>query len=273
MTILLIAAGTSYASPFFSIDTLGEWDTAIGTTINPVTSAEWSVMVGNNTGLDDEFVGTYSEPLLAAAQDAAYDYDGETTSEAGLVMGWGEADNTSYTAAWEYVYPADPNLIGQTLNVGLLAPQWTSSTTLMNSIGLGLVDVGGAIRSWTWNTAATANAGTNTIAWNQVWNVSSGPIVGMIPPGPAGGGPASATRGATVIPPIFFNNTAFDPAFVVSIIGIENGVTASSAPVPPGGLPAMPIWNWWQNLSVVPEPCSLALLLPLCGALLLRRRR
>jgi hypothetical protein len=196
--------------------------------------------------------------------------------DAGLVMSWGPQgeDGLNWAGAWQYVYPVDPNLTALTLNCAVVPPQFNASGGQVTSVGLGLVDALGFTRTWVWNVGAAASAPTNTIAYNQQWNVTIGPIAPPIPPAP-GGGPAVAVdiNGLSPVTPIFFNNPAFNPATVVSIIGIESGRNVGAIPPPPAFQGAIPImWNWWGGFNVVPEPTSFALLLGASFAFFRRRR-
>ena len=279
LVMLLLVCGTAYASPVISLQTLDDWDTSINAgLVRPMTTTEFSDLVSDNLGFDAPFSGgIYSEPLLQSAADPDYLLEsGESISGPGLYMGWGTVDQDTHTAAWRYEYPLDPNIIGQTLTLTVNPPRFVASGAQMNAIGIGFTDLLGFTRTWTWNTAAAAVPATSTIAWNQNWNVSIGPIAGPIPP--AFPGPASATdkaTGLTVVPPIFFSSPAFNPATAMFLDAYENGgAPVNAMPLPNGGIPNVALWNWWQNVVVTPEPGSMALL---CGAaipaLLMRGRR
>ena len=141
----------------------------------------------------------------------------------------------------------------------------------MNSIAIGLQDGMNRLRTWTWLCGPAANPLASTIAWNTLYNVSIGPITAA---GPDPGNAVDAVVPGAPIPAIYFSNAGFNAANVISILGIENGnlaAPAASAPLPPGGLTTFAMWNWWQNMTVTPEPTSMGLLA--IGALALLRRR
>jgi len=288
---VLGVTGVGYADPAMSLETLSDWETALGDgTVSPLTTAEFSDLQADNLGFDAPFVGTYIAPELAAVDADSYPLEGgETLEGPGLVMSWGDEQTPAeYTAAWQYVYPADPNIVGQTLTVTLCPPQFGASGAQITSVGIGFTDNIGLVRTWTWNVAGAVAA--NTIVWNQNWNVSIGPIAGVLPAVPPGiPGPASATDQATgviSVTPIFFSaGTApavapavagppfFNPLMAMSIEGYESGLFASGMALPPGGTPNLPLWNWWGNVVVTPEPTTMSLLAIGPLAILRRRRR
>jgi hypothetical protein len=292
-------AVAGFGTPLFDIDTFDDWDDALGTTINPMPEVEWDdfmFLPPNDDPLTPypEFFSYpeepqfYTEPELYVIEPP-YVYTpppgGEPLDDAGLVMSWGNpGEDETYTAAWEYVFPEDPNLTGMLLNAVAMPPQFPGIGQ-MNSIGLGLVDGAGLLRTWTWNCGPTANPATNTLAWNQVWNMTIGPIAPMVtgPPGPSFFGPALALNAGTAVPPRIFSagfgtpGPYFNPANVVGILALENGSVVAQLPPPPGGWPggvSEVMWNWWQRLSVaVPEGSTLPILAVGLCLLLCRRRR
>ncbi|MCY2931277.1 MAG: PEP-CTERM sorting domain-containing protein [Planctomycetota bacterium] len=239
-----------------------------------MTTTEFATLQSNNPGFDAPFGGgIYSQPQLKAADLDFTLEGGEKIVGPGMVMGWGDVGSDTYTAAWRYAYPLDPNVVGQTLTATVCPPRFALNGAQMNSIGFGLTDGAGRVRTWTWKVAAVANPAVNTIAWNQNWNVSIGPILGMIPPAvpPDPGSAVDVATGFITVVPIYFNQPGFNPANVMFLDGYENGGAAAVMPVPPGGIPNVAMWNWWRNVIVTPEPATLALLA--MGALAILRRR
>ena len=291
MGALVFVAVPAAAGPAINLDTLADWNTAIGAgTVRPMTAAEFTdLQTANPTGSPFTWPGTYSTPELAVADGGGYALDGgETLDGPGLVMGWGTADGSDYTAAWRFEYPLDPNIVGQTLTLTVCPPQFAQNGAQMNSIGIGFTDVAGLTRTWTWGCGPVAIPAASTIAWNQNWNVTIGPILGVMPPAvpPDPGSAVDKATGLITVPPIYFGVGAgppfgpiapptFNPMMAMFLDAYENGaaIAPPGMPLPPGGLPNVPLWNWWQNVVVTPEPTTLVLL---CGAglpMLLRRRR
>ena len=293
-TILTLVAvlgvtGVGYASPAISLETEADWTAAIGAgTVRPMTAAEFSSLTpGDPTNSPFDWPGTYSEPELAATTASLYPLEGgETLDGAGLVMGWGPADGSEYTAAWRFEYPLDPNIVGQTLTLTVCPPQFAANGAQMNSIGIGFTDIAGLVRTWTWGCGPVAIPAASTIAWNTNWNVTIGPIAGaQVPAPPPAFGPASATDGVTPVAPVIFSAGAgppwgppppgvFNPAMAMFLDAYENGaaVAPPGMPLPPGGIPNLPLWNWWQNVVVTPEPGTMAVL-GLGGLVTLLRRK
>ncbi len=296
---LVFFAVPAAAGPQISLQTEAEWTAALAGgpagTVRPMTAAEFSSLTpASPTGSPFDWPGTYSEPTLAAV-DLTLPFPlegGEELNGPGLVMSWGSADTNDYTAAWRFEYPADPNIVGQVLTATVCPPQFTVAGGQMNSIGFGFTDAGvpgvspPQIRTYTWGCAAVANPATNTIAWNQNWTITIGPVLGAMPPAfpPDPASAVDQATGLTTVAPIFFSAGAgapfgppppptFNPTTVMFLDAYENGGMAGSVAVPPGGLPNVALWNWWQNVVVTPEPTTMVLL---CGAgipMLLRRRR
>jgi len=272
---LLGAAVVARATPYFSLQSDIDWSAALGSgEVKPVSPVEWSDWKALNP---DFYPLPYTSQFV---QPELYVYGGGgggAFEEPGLVMAWGEAGTTDYTAAWKYEYGLDPNLAGSTLWCNVLPPQF-GGLGQINGVGLGLVDVAGNTRTWSWNCAAVPMPATSTIAWNQPWNLSIGPISGVVAPAgpgplPPWEGPAFANNGAVWVPPVYFSSAGFNPAFTQSIIFIENGQTVGQIPPPPGAAFIPVLWNFWRNAGIIPEPGTLAMLAAaMAGAVLSRRR-
>ena len=278
VTVVVLAALTSAAgaSPFVLFDTEEDFSQ-----MSPIPDWMFSDIEADNPTWVPSPGGAYDEPFLdplgpgASGLPYVMDNGEEIPDDAGLVMAWGEPTGEDFTAGWEYTYDLDPDIRTQTLSASVIAPQFAATGTQMNSISLGFLDVNGAMRLWTFLCGPAAGAAfPNTIAWNTQWDVTIGPIADFIPPNAPG--PAWATE--SIVPvntvlPLFFSNPAFDASQVITIIGLENGATAAMAPVPPGGLPNMAMWNWWGNIVVTPEPATLLVMAAGLPLLLKRKRK
>jgi hypothetical protein len=72
-------------------------------------------------------------------------------------MAWLQADTYpatppqgNYVGGWRYDFPVDPNLLGTMLLVDARPPAISPATGVMiNTLGIGLVDNVGRVRSWT----------------------------------------------------------------------------------------------------------------------------
>jgi hypothetical protein len=282
LTLVAVIAGTAYAdglSPAINLETEAEWNTALGSgAVRPMTAAEFTALTpGDPTDSPWDWTGDYSEPQLHAYGGGhtldANEAGPDETLDAGLVMSWGDTVEGDYTAAWRFDYGVDPNIVGQTLTATICPPKILANGAQMTSVGFGFTDINNLTRTYTWNVGPAAIPLTNTIAWNQNWDVSIGAILAM-PPIINGPDPAAAVDNATgliSVAPIFFDG-GFDPTKAIFLDAYENGPQVAATIIPPGGLTAMPLWNWWGNVVVTPEPATMSLL-ALGGLAVLRRRR
>jgi hypothetical protein len=259
----------------------------------PVTMDDW-VTYDLETAFEGLGPGEFVTTNLYAYEDAVHDIG---DLEAGLCMQWGPDPQAAgnFIGGWKYVYPEDPNLLNCKLIVDVIPPNVSPATgAFVTSVGLGLVDGAGAVRSWTWNCALAAGdtppvPGSGTLAWNVPnW------VEILVKPSGAGSA-ADATHGLAgpggPFPwdyATYFETPGFNPANVVWLVGFENGAVPAGgwvAAPPPGTAPGGPYvrspWNWWGLLAVqpadeVPEPVTmLSLAAGLCafGGYLRRRRR
>jgi hypothetical protein len=243
MAIFLTIPIQVQASPLFSLDTLEDWELA---PINPVLSPHPSA---------NEFYGTEGTDFLYVPPDPplgdlyVWEGDGsEATPDAGLVMTWGDpaADpDIPQLAAWEYVYPEDPNLIGTTLKLTVTPPAGIYAVSLaLNDAALGW-------NAWDWWVATPGNPlplnpGAVPLAPGVPTVITINPVVNAN----QSGSNIFATS------PVF----GFNPAIATTI-------QADELAAGPGGwatFPAVPVvggqqpWNYWSSMSVtvVPEPIS-----------------
>ena len=238
LTILLVFPHYAAGTPYFSLDTLDDWDTALNDgRISPVPDSYPAAT---------EHYGTEGVDFLYTTPEL-YVYEGDSnpgTEDAGLVMYWGDpSTDLPQLASWEYTYPEDPNLVGTILSLTVMPPPgiWSVSLTLN--------DAAGGWVSWDWNVNTPGNP---------------------LGPGPINPGmPYSITIDPTILAPqagstSFALNLAagFNPAIATTIQADELAANPG-----PGGLgwqqfPPVPVvggvkpWNYWSNASVTPEPVS-----------------
>jgi len=279
LVVLLLIGGAAYGdlSPAINLETVADWNTALGSgAVRPMTAVEFGALDTANPGAPPfSWAGTYSEPTLDAVLGGGYTLEdsGETLDGPGLVMSWGDEGGGDFTAAWRFDYGVDPNIIGQVLTATICPPKVTSNGMAMTSVGFGFTDAAGLTRTYTWNVGPATIPNTNTIAYNQNWNVSIGGILGTMPPAipPDPASAVDAATGLISVTPIFFDG-GFNPATALFLDAYESGTLVGGTVIPPGGLTAVPLWNWWGNVVVTPEPATMSLL-ALGGLAVLRKRR
>lgn len=275
---LAVLGSTAYAGPEVHLNTEAEWAAAIGSRISPLTPGEW-------LGLDSNFrtnmgTGTFVTSTLWASAGGHYE-SGETEFDLmpGMGMQWAVGaqpdQSTSYIGGWKYVYGQDPNLQGQTISMHCFTPMISPATGfVINTLGIGLMDINGKVRSWTYNCGPVG--GNGALPWNApsfLQIVVSG--IGLGAAGDAGHG-GNPPPGPFPFDLAAFADNGFDPTLTTWIIGIENGVVPPGGTLvapPPGGAANGP-FNWWGVDNVTPEPATMGLLtLGLCGLLTRRRGR
>lgn len=183
--------------------------------------------------------GSFIEPNLYVLPENEYD------DEPGLVMEWGNEaqDDGDYTAAWEYVYPLDPDLTNTTITVTVIPPCG------MNVVSLGMQDINGNIRAWYWN-VASAVAVPPYPPGTIPCGVSTSVSINTAQTGIAAATPTafgySNTNGGTPA-------TTFDITQVVSFSFDENNAFVGTAQAPSPGSGQQVSWNYWYNLLVTPN--------------------
>jgi len=217
------------------------WKSALGTTVQPVTSPEWG-----------EYMMQWQQYLQEGNAYPAHQYwepelyvwDGGCTpcpndiwpSRPGLVMVWGDPQvrEGSHSSAWKYRYPDDPDLSNVTIAVTVLPPCG------MNVVSFGLRDINGNIRAWYWNVAAAAGPGTLQCGVPTLVTVNTA-LTGVGAANP----PAAS----------YVNNPLFDIKQVQDLLVDENwNWVGGPQPVPPPGQVVPRTWNYWYDLIVTPNP-------------------
>ena len=147
-------------------------------------------------------------------------------------MHWGIGISLPQVAAWQYIFPEDPSLIGTILKLTVVPPPG------ILSVSLTINDALGGWISWAWNVPGS-------------WNPNPAP--GLTP-----GFPNPITIDPTVPAPQAGSNSfamsimSFNPAIATTIqagelaVGPGGWVTFPPVPVVGGSTP----WNYWSGLTV-----------------------
>ena len=225
--------------PYVALDTAQQWNDALGRTVLPVARDEWTSYMNQWNQYSQEGPpypeNQFLAPDLYIWEDDCPGDDDPWPDEPGLVMAWGNekmADG-SYSSAWKYHYPEDPDLTNVTITITVRPPCG------INAVSFGMRDINGNIRAWYWNVAAAAGPGT--LACDVTTTIS----INTSLTGTAAATPASAS---------YMNNPAFDITQVQDLIVDENNAWVGGAqPVPPPGQLIQRPWNYWYDLIITPN--------------------
>jgi len=244
----VLCAGVVWAEPYFSIEGQDEWRDALYSTqkgarsLRPLTEAQgYDYLMQWERYLEEG----EPYPMTEFRTSELYVYEGGGTGspypeDAGLVMAWGDPDMSrgEYAGAFIYDYGLDPDLSNATIQITVVAPQFDMNGNQINTVSLGMQDVNGNIRSWHWSCGTAASFIQWGIPTTITINTSMTGVMAATPP---------ATG--------YANNPFFDITKVQSIIVDENATwVGGSTPVPPPGTTIARPWNYWNNLSVTPNP-------------------
>jgi len=231
--LCLVAARADAGSPLFGIHTEQDWRDALQTgLIREVPGTVFEQMVAEEEAWPDEYkTAEFFTPQLEVFSD----FDGE----AGLYMAWGNDDGSQVrrAAAWDYVYPQDPNLNGTTIDFSIFPP---FPSTLFS---LNLIDANGNYREWIWhagNPGEPLPGQWSTLSINPATGASNWPTFGGSP---------------------FIHNVpgfSFDLSSIQILRFNENiSWTPGFPPGPMGNVPDGWVWNAWNHVQVTPEPGTL----------------
>ena len=226
-------------SPYVALDTTEQWQEALAENRVAAPSLEfWNdYMQSWQTPLEGDPYpeNTFLPPQLDVwPGDLCPDMDEWPESE-GLVMAWGDdqpgADD-SYSSAWQYVYPIDPDLSNVTVSTDVLAPAG------ITVISFGMRDINGKIRGWYWNVGAAPGPGMIQTGLMTTISINTA---------------LTGTAAASPIAASYTSDAGFDITKVVDLVFDENFSWVASAPVPPPGTTDPKPWNYWYNLLITPN--------------------
>jgi len=293
IAVILTAAlscNSAFAKLWVHFESEDEWAGAIGSQIQPLPVQAPAGGVGWDlvgSAFPEIGSGDFVESRLWASGGGEYGLEGQQpvgTLPPGMGMEWPKTVDPpegNYIGGWAFSYETDPNLSGATLLLDVNPPNVGAAGFAINTVGIGLVDVNGLTRSWTYNVVA-GPPGNGVLLSNMMNWVKIG-----VKPGIFGGAAGDASHGLAPPPGPFpwdlaaFADTGYDPTKTMWIVGIENGRVpvggAANAPRPGGNYVRSP-FNWWGVLAVqppIPEPATIAIwgLLGLCWAAFRVRQR
>lgn len=248
--LLCLAAAQVVATPIVSLHTQADWEAALTDgRIQPVLGPVFEAMVQQTTEWPDEYQrAEFFTPQVYATQQP---FDGEDA----LVMAWDAPAASDYgAAAWDYVYPEDPDLSGMTMSFSIYPP-WPSTFFSLNVVDANDPTIW---REFIWH--ASGNPGDPIPGqWNTV-TINPGAGTGTFSPQVFTIGNFDITNVGTLR---FDENVPFPP---------PSGWNPPN-PFPPPGLPLVNLWN---HVEVSPEPGTLIVWSTLIGLGLAygwRRRR
>lgn len=248
LTVLLAGVSSpSSASPYFALIDETDWLNALsGGQIKPMQPPEWSDYMAQWDNYLMEGVRYPDNTFVPATPPYGDLYvwgggggGGAYPEGPGLVMAWGElpSPRPSYSSAWVYEYGLDPDLSNATITTTVQAPQFDPiSGSQINVVSMGIQDINGAIRSWSWNVGP---------AGPIQWNIPTPVVINTALAGLAAANPIASG---------FASNPAFNIVQSQQLIVDENAIWVGGPnPIPPPGQQIPRMWNYWQYTMVTPN--------------------
>ena len=226
---------TTTTSPYVAINSVGQWQAVLQEgRVLPVETAEWARYMMQWSQYRDPGSPPYPSHSFAAPELVAMSGDicgtDNRLPSSGLLMMWASPSIPagSYSSAWKYRYPQDPDLTNVIITVTVNPP-----CAGINVVSLGLVDVNGNIRAWYWNVPGALPCG----------------VASAVSVDTSVAGAGAATPVATA----YASNPAFDITQVETVLFDENCQWVAGAGVPPPGQTVPRPWNYWYDLTITPK--------------------
>ncbi|MCK5606102.1 hypothetical protein KAR91_29655 [Candidatus Pacearchaeota archaeon] len=160
-------------------------------------------------------------------------------------MSWepdGSSADNSYSSAWEYVYPQDPDLSNCTITLTITAPQFDTGGNQITTVSFGMKDINGLIRSWNWACGPPASGAP------IIWNVPTTVNINTAATGVGASIPMASG---------YMSPTTFDITQVITLIVDENATwIGPGISVPPPGTTLQRPWNLWADLLITKNPSN-----------------
>ena len=253
LLLIFFIGSISYASPYFSVDTLEQWQTVLRAEpgsdqsfIRPAFPDDWQLQIQNYE--QSEKIGEPYDPIIYGDFDISelFPFAGDPTNENApngdvLVMAWGSENqlgtDKDVTAGWIYQYGVDPDLSNCTISLKVHPPPAITNVTF------GLTDINGNQISWSWNNPTNLPSSPPAPPTTITINTASWPSFGPATPVPAAY--------------VYVHNPAFDITKVISFFINETFHSTQGTfplPIPGQGAPTKLWWNAWDEFQVTPNP-------------------